>query len=81
MVFLGLINLLYRGGLLKFSLFGLGIMPYITSSIIMQLLIRGNSHLERLSKKGTRAGRRSSSIHGMAPLSSRRRRDSDTISC
>ncbi len=35
---LGFLNLFSGGGLLKMALFGLGIMPYITSSIIIQLL-------------------------------------------
>jgi len=49
---LGMINLFTGGGLLKFSIFGLGIMPYITSSIIMQLLTVAIPHFERLSKEG-----------------------------
>jgi len=49
---LGLVNLFSGGALLKFSLFGLGIMPYITSSIIMQLLTIAVPKLERLSKEG-----------------------------
>lgn len=49
---LGLVNLFSGGALLKFSLFGLGIMPYISSSIIMQLLTVVIPHLERLSKEG-----------------------------
>ena len=36
--FLDFINLFSGGGLTRFSVFALGIMPYITSSIIMQLL-------------------------------------------
>jgi preprotein translocase subunit SecY len=36
--FLAFINLFSGGGLTRFSVFSLGIMPYITSSIIMQLL-------------------------------------------
>jgi len=36
---LGFLNLFSGGGLTKFAVFGLGIMPYITSSIIIQLLI------------------------------------------
>ncbi len=36
--FLDFINLFSGGGLNRFSVFSLGIMPYITSSIIMQLL-------------------------------------------
>ncbi len=35
---LGYLNLFSGGGLLKMAMFGLGIMPYITSSIIVQLL-------------------------------------------
>jgi preprotein translocase subunit SecY len=36
--FLAFINLFSGGGLTRFAVFSLGIMPYITSSIIMQLL-------------------------------------------
>jgi preprotein translocase subunit SecY len=36
--FLGIINLFSGGGLSHLSIFSLGIMPYITSSIIMQLM-------------------------------------------
>jgi preprotein translocase subunit SecY len=36
--FLGIINLFSGGGLSRLSIFSLGIMPYITSSIIMQLM-------------------------------------------
>jgi preprotein translocase subunit SecY len=35
---LGFLNLFSGGGLLRMAIFGLGIMPYITSSIIIQLL-------------------------------------------
>src|SRR3954453_16176906 len=34
---LGLLNLLSGGGLLPLAIFALGIMPYITASIILQL--------------------------------------------
>ncbi len=36
---LGLLNLFSGGALTKFAVFGLGIMPYITASIIIQLLV------------------------------------------
>src|SRR5580700_9406090 len=36
---LGLLNLFSGGALTRFAVFGLGIMPYITSSIIIQLLM------------------------------------------
>jgi preprotein translocase subunit SecY len=44
---------LFAGGALKrFTIFALGIMPYISSSIIMQLLTVVIPQLERLSKEG-----------------------------
>jgi preprotein translocase subunit SecY len=45
------------GAFSNFSIFALGIMPYISSSIILQLLTVAIPHLERLSKEGE-AGRR-----------------------
>jgi preprotein translocase subunit SecY len=56
----GLLNLLnfFTGGAMEqASVFALGIMPYITSSIIMQLLVVVIPALERLQKEGD-AGRR-----------------------
>ncbi len=47
-----LINLFSGGALLQLSVFALGIMPYITSSIIMQLLIVVIPRLEQLKKEG-----------------------------
>ena len=38
----GLVNLFSGGALLQLSVFALGIMPYITASIIVQLLTRGH---------------------------------------
>jgi preprotein translocase subunit SecY len=54
---LGLVNLFSGGALEQFSIFALGIMPYISSSIILQLMTVVIPHLERLSKEGE-AGRR-----------------------
>jgi preprotein translocase subunit SecY len=48
----GLINLLSGGALLQLSVFALGIMPYITSSIIIQLLTVVIPRFEALSKEG-----------------------------
>lgn len=45
-------NLFSGGALQKFSIFALGIMPYISASIIMQLLTVVFPHLERLQKEG-----------------------------
>src|SRR5271163_4054964 len=49
---LGLLNLFSGGGLSKLAVFALGIMPYITSSIILQLLQVAVPSLEKLSKEG-----------------------------
>lgn len=49
---LGLINLFSGGALLQLSVFALGIMPYITASIIMQLLTVVIPRLETLKKEG-----------------------------
>jgi len=48
----GLINLFSGGALLQLSVFALGIMPYITSSIIIQLLTVVIPRLETLKKEG-----------------------------
>ena len=56
--FLGLLNLLGGGGISKFSLVALGISPYITASIIIQLLSTDAfPAVARLAKGGT-AGRK-----------------------
>jgi len=48
----GLINLFSGGALLKLTIFALGIMPYITASIILQLLVVVIPRLEALKKEG-----------------------------
>ena len=54
---LGLFDMFSGGALSQLSVFALGIMPYISASIILQLLTVVIPHLERLSKEGE-AGRR-----------------------
>ena len=49
---LGFLNLFTGGGLSRIALFALGIMPYITASIILQLLTVVSPSLEKLSKEG-----------------------------
>jgi preprotein translocase subunit SecY len=49
---LSFLNLFSGGGLERLSLFALGIMPYITASIILQLLTVVVPSLERLQKEG-----------------------------
>ncbi|WP_433470148.1 preprotein translocase subunit SecY [Spirillospora sp. CA-142024] len=48
----GLVDLFSGGALLKLSVFALGIMPYITASIILQLLTVVIPRLEALKKEG-----------------------------
>jgi preprotein translocase subunit SecY len=49
---LGLLNLFSGGALSQLAIFALGIMPYITASIILQLLQVVSPALEKLSKEG-----------------------------
>ena len=53
----GVIDMFTGGAMENFSVFALGIMPYISASIILQLLTVVVPHLERLSKEGE-AGRK-----------------------
>src|SRR5213078_86920 len=49
---LGLLNLFSGSALSRFSVFALGIMPYVTASIILQLLAVVVPKLEQLQKEG-----------------------------
>src|ERR1700687_3932209 len=49
---LGIINLFSGGNFRRMTIFALGIMPYITSSIILQLMTVAWPYLERLQKEG-----------------------------
>ena len=49
---LGLVDMFSGGNLAKVTVFALGIMPYISASIILQLLTVVWPYLERLSKEG-----------------------------
>jgi len=50
--FLGMFNMFSGGALEQFSIFTLGIMPYVTSSIVMQLLTVVVPKLDQLNKEG-----------------------------
>ena len=54
---LGMFNMFSGGALERFTILALGIMPYISASIIMQLATHAVPHLEALKKEGE-AGRR-----------------------
>src|SRR5579864_9312673 len=49
---LGLFNMFSVGALSKFTIFALGVMPYISASIIMQLMTAVSPQLEALRKEG-----------------------------
>src|SRR6516225_7128615 len=50
--FFGLLSIFSGGSLRRFTVFALGIMPYITASIILQLLTVVSPTLEKLQKEG-----------------------------
>ena len=54
---LGMLNMFGGGALSRMSLFALGVMPYISASIIMQLMTHVIPQLEQLRKEGE-SGRR-----------------------
>src|SRR5471030_692419 len=49
---IGLFNMFSGGALMRFSVFALGIMPYISASIIIQLLTVMSPQLSELRKEG-----------------------------
>ena len=53
----GMINLISGGAFSKFSIFAMSISPYITSTIVIQLLGMVIPSLERLTKEGGEDGR------------------------
>lgn len=50
--FLGLVDLFSGGNLSQMTIFALGVMPYISAAIIMELLVVVSPYIERLSKEG-----------------------------
>ena len=56
--FLGLFNMFSGGALEQMSIFALGIMPYISASIILQLLTVVVPKLEQIQKEGEMGRRR-----------------------
>ena len=62
----GMFNMFSGGALEQLSIFALGIMPYISASIILQLLTVVVPKLEQLQKEGERAGGRSTSTRATA---------------
>jgi preprotein translocase subunit SecY len=56
--FLGMFDMFSGGALSQFSIFTLGIMPYITASIVMQLLTVVVPKLDQLNKEGEQGRRK-----------------------
>lgn len=56
--FFGLLDIFSGGGLSNLSIFALGVMPYISASIIMQLLQVVSPSLKRMAKEEGSAGRK-----------------------
>lgn len=56
--FTGLVDLISGGAFSRFSLFAMSISPYITASIVVQLLAMVIPSLEKLSKEGGEEGRK-----------------------
>ena len=54
----GIMNMFSGGAISRLTIFALGIMPYISSSIIMQLLTVVIPYLEKLAKEGGEMGRK-----------------------
>ena len=54
----GLINIISGGAFSRFSIFAMSISPYITASIVIQLLGMVIPALERLAKEGGEEGRK-----------------------
>lgn len=55
---LGLLGLVSGGNLAQFSIFALGVLPYITASIVMQILTTALPQLEALQKEGPEGQKR-----------------------
>ncbi len=60
---LGMFNMFSGGALERLSIFTLGIMPYISSSIIMTLMTSVVPHFEQLKKEGERGRKKNYTVH------------------
>ena len=71
--FLGMFDMFSGGALQQFSIFTLGIMPYVTSSIVMQLLTVVVPKLDQLNKEGEQGRRKINQFTRYGTLARRRR--------
>ena len=66
----GMLNMFTGGAVGRMAIFSLGIMPYISASIIVQLLASMVPSLQALKKEGESGARRSTSTPATVPSSS-----------
>jgi preprotein translocase subunit SecY len=59
----GIFNMFSGGAFERLSVFALGIMPYISASIILQLLTVVIPHLEQLKKEGEQGRKKNYAVH------------------
>ena len=78
---LGLLNLFSGGGLGRIALFALGIMPYITASIILQILQVALPRWRSCPRRARSASSGSPSTRATSPSASRSPSRSATCSC
>ena len=63
---LGLANVFSGGALERMSILALGILPYISASIIMQLMTAVTPQLEQLKKEGESGRTKDQSVHAIS---------------
>ena len=73
---LGMFNMFSGGGINRMAIFALNIMPYISASIIIQLMTTVSPTLERSRRKARPAARSSTSTPAISPWDWRRSRRS-----
>jgi preprotein translocase subunit SecY len=59
----GMLNMFTGGAVGRMAIFALGIMPYITASIIIQLLTSMVPYLEQLKKEGEQGRKKNKPVH------------------
>src|SRR5438045_8178904 len=64
---LGMFNMFSGGGIHRMAIFALNIMPYISASIIIQLMTTVSPTLEQLKKEGEQGRRSSTSTPAISP--------------
>ena len=62
---LGFFDMFSGGALSRLTIFALGIMPYISSSIIIQLMTIVSPYLARLKKEGEQGQKKNHTIHSL----------------